>query len=179
MTGPGCKLTAIANSQVGITFLRIGPRFASASVLAACAGARGQSFPAFSRFTTAFTAARPGSGWSRQARLRAFKSQNGNCFYCQLPMLPTAQEGPRALLCTAEHLLARCDGGRNSPKNIVAACRHCNSKRHARSKALPPELFKDYVQRRMAAGRWHHADVRKVAHDVAARRHLSDHQSLR
>lgn len=115
----------------------------------------------------------------KQARLRAFKSQNGNCIYCRLPMLLTAQEGPVALLCTAEHLHARCDGGSDSPKNIVAACRHCNSKRHARSNALPPELFKDYVQRRMAAGRWHPEDVRRVAHDVAARRHLSDHQSPR
>ena len=105
----------------------------------------------------------------KQARLRAFRSQNGNCFYCELPMLPAAQEGPSSLLCTAEHLLARCDGGSDSPRNIVAACRHCNSRRHARARPLSAELFKAHVKKRVAAGKWHPAEARRVAQEVAAR----------
>jgi 5-methylcytosine-specific restriction endonuclease McrA len=32
--------------------------------------------------------------------------------------------------CTAEHLVARMDGGRDTRDNIVAACRRCNAARH-------------------------------------------------
>lgn len=35
------------------------------------------------------------------------------------------------LRATAEHLQARSDGGLDHPSNIVAACAHCNHRRHA------------------------------------------------
>ncbi|WP_296280672.1 HNH endonuclease signature motif containing protein [Pseudoxanthomonas sp.] len=58
--------------------------------------------------------------------------------------------------CTAEHLIARQDGGKNTPVNVVAACRLCNLRRHQRPTPAPsPETYKALVQRRMAAGRWH------------------------
>jgi hypothetical protein len=60
----------------------------------------------------------------------------------------------RSLRCTAEHVVARRDGGRIAD-NIVAACSFCNGTRHRRRKAdLTAEQFKALVQRRMAAGRW-------------------------
>lgn len=32
--------------------------------------------------------------------------------------------------CTAEHLVARQDGGKDTAANIVAACAYCNHGRH-------------------------------------------------
>ena len=82
------------------------------------------------------------------ARLRnqAFKLQSGLCYYCHQPMW---QENPesfaqkqgvtlaqaRQLQCTAEHLVPKEDGGGPNQKNIVAACRFCNSRRHKRPNA--------------------------------------------
>jgi 5-methylcytosine-specific restriction endonuclease McrA len=91
--------------------------------------------------------------------------QRGRCYYCDLPMWEDATgKGPRkhikqtsaptALRCTAEHLLPRSEGGRNTPDNIVAACLFCNNQRHRRKLPLSPAAHRDHVQRRMAAGRW-------------------------
>ena len=96
-------------------------------------------------------------------RTLAFSRQYGRCFYCSLPMVVEPQSGPGALRCTAEHLVARCDGGGDSEENIVAACAHCNSLRHRRAVSLASEPFKDLVRRRMAAGRWHSQSVRLAA----------------
>ena len=80
------------------------------------------------------------SKYSKQ-RLAAFKKQGGRCFYCGSPMWTedrnkfarkhniTLKYAAR-FQCTAEHLLARCDGGEDKTNNIVAACRICNSTRH-------------------------------------------------
>ncbi|WP_421866879.1 HNH endonuclease [Marinobacter adhaerens] len=56
--------------------------------------------------------------------------------------------------CTGEHLIAHCEGGTPSQRNIVAACRFCNLKRHARQ--TPPDPFSYFriVQRRLAKGAW-------------------------
>ncbi|WP_409049552.1 HNH endonuclease [Delftia sp. UME58] len=70
---------------------------------------------------------------------------------------------PESLLphvrCTAEHLIAKQEGGPDSEKNIVAACHWCNSKRHAyRSHSAPdPEKYRAEVQRAMARRLWHPA----------------------
>ena len=60
-------------------------------------------------------------------RLIAYQRQSGRCYYCDLPMwlgkLPGKRHRPASLQCTAEHLVARQDGGDNSARNIVAACR--------------------------------------------------------
>ncbi len=99
----------------------------------------------------------------RQQQVRA---QNGLCFYCRQPMwdgdpdLFARRHGLRGsrlhwLQATAEHLLARKDGGPDTAANIVAACRFCNSRRHHGPKPLPPAEYARKVQRRLAAGRWH------------------------
>ena len=99
-------------------------------------------------------------------RNTAFSHQSGRCYYCEVPMWPdnpvefAAKYGmtsgqARSLRCTAEHLVARQDGGSNSRSNIVAACWFCNSHRHRRKIAPPPELYKQRVLRRIRQGRWH------------------------
>jgi 5-methylcytosine-specific restriction endonuclease McrA len=90
---------------------------------------------------------------SSRARERAFSLQNGFCYYCGLPMGPSA-EWPHRLACTAEHLVARSDGGGNGPENIVAAHSFCNRVRHARKHPMSPTKYKQHVQGRVAAGRW-------------------------
>jgi 5-methylcytosine-specific restriction endonuclease McrA len=66
-----------------------------------------------------------------------------------------SQRAARLLQCTAEHLVARKDGGRNCTANIAAACVTCNRRRHQRKKALPPADYQTYVARRLRAGKWH------------------------
>lgn len=90
---------------------------------------------------------------SSRARERAFSQQNGLCYYCGRPMAPSTQ-WPHALACTAEHLVAKCDGGGNGRGNIVAAHAFCNRARHARKRPMSPPKYKQHVQRRVAAGRW-------------------------
>ncbi|WP_416383216.1 HNH endonuclease [Marinobacter sp. F4218] len=60
----------------------------------------------------------------------------------------------RHLQCTGEHLVAHSEGGKASSSNIVAACRFCNVKRHARSTPREPKEFADFVQSRLQKGAW-------------------------
>jgi 5-methylcytosine-specific restriction endonuclease McrA len=55
---------------------------------------------------------------------------------------------------TAEHLIARSDGGSDAPKNIVAACYFCNSSRHKAAKPKRWRDFQAYVSQRVQRGRW-------------------------
>lgn len=98
-------------------------------------------------------------------RQRAFQRQGGRCCYCQVAMwlhdqseLPFAVPSAKAALrlqCTAEHLTARADGGRNSSTNVAAACLHCNRTRHRRRRISSPDEFKRVVLARVASKRWH------------------------
>jgi len=104
-------------------------------------------------------------------RSKALQFQDGRCFYCSVLMWTddcaafTRRHGlpPRLakwLQCTAEHLQARQDGGRDSTGNIAAACRLCNHRRHAQRKlAPPPEKYRALVQRRVSRNRWHDPKV--------------------
>nr|WP_238553221.1 HNH endonuclease signature motif containing protein [Cupriavidus necator] len=65
----------------------------------------------------------------------------------------------RHLQCTAEHVVARVDGGGDSQSNIVAACRYCNTKRHQRKAARDAVHYKQHVERLMGQRRWHAAWV--------------------
>lgn len=100
----------------------------------------------------------------KKLRIQAYKRQNCRCYYCNRLMwegrpdrvirdnaIPASEVEKRR--CTAEHLHARQDGGKNSKRNIVAACRECNHGRHAgRSGAAPePEVYKREVRSRMGA----------------------------
>lgn len=101
----------------------------------------------------------------RRLRAQAFQAQHGLCCYCRLPMwlaspAEVAHPGLRPstlapLRATAEHLVARQDGGPDCAGNIAAACWLCNTRRHKRATPLCPELYRELVRRRMARGKWH------------------------
>ena len=76
----------------------------------------------------------------RKYRDQAYVRQGGCCCYCQRQMLAASLKGP--LRCTAEHLVARCEGGKNSRENIAAACWECNDNRHRTKRPLSIEKFK-------------------------------------
>ncbi|HSH88348.1 MAG TPA: HNH endonuclease [Ramlibacter sp.] len=86
-------------------------------------------------------------------RTRASQRQEGRCHYCALLML---EGGPpnHPLACTAEHLIARRDGGSNAAANIVAAHRFCNRHRHTPRNPRTPEQHRAFVQMRVSKGRW-------------------------
>lgn len=99
-------------------------------------------------------------------RFVAFNKQAGRCYYCGSPMWNDNPEEfakyhkismsyAARFQCTAEHLLARCDGGNNSPENIVAACLFCNNARHKRKKPPAPVQYKSIIQTRLRKGKWH------------------------
>ena len=103
-------------------------------------------------------------------RARAYFRQKRCCYYCRCPMWLDDFLGfcsrnrlvpglARALRCTAEHVIARQDGGTNHPSNIVAACLRCNAGRHARKLPLPADDFMHHVRRRIEKGKWHSFDV--------------------
>lgn len=102
----------------------------------------------------------------KDRRLRAHAQQDGLCFYCCLPicegdMQPfrrryglTAREA-ESLLSTAEHLVARKDGGTDGNSNVVAACWTCNEGRHQRkNRDLDWLKFRTLVQNRMRQRKW-------------------------
>jgi len=109
----------------------------------------------------------------KKIRARAFKSQEGRCFYCEFPMWladprahPLSAITPagalRRLQCTAEHKLARVDGGSDKSPNIVAACRFCNETRHRRPNPLSSKRFKQFVTSRIRRGKWHPTDFHRL-----------------
>src|SRR5688572_17231577 len=88
----------------------------------------------------------------QRCRTAAFARQGGCCYYCGRPIwiddstefavahhLTRRQVPGRA--CTAEHLIARRDGGPDTCENIVAACRECNQTRHRRKEPPSPACW--------------------------------------
>lgn len=111
----------------------------------------------------------------RKARRRAFHAQQGYCFYCGYPMIESPDNinefarrhnlknrGAGPLVATAEHLQARCEGGKNTTANIVAAHVLCNRRRHRRKSTPTPENYRQMVQRRCARGGWHPPEVLRM-----------------
>lgn len=99
-------------------------------------------------------------------RHSSFIAQSGRCYYCGFPLwesnknsfakthnIPT--KAAHLLQCTAEHLVARQDGGKNQKQNIVAACLACNKRRHSRKRAQNPDSYRTLVQNRVKRGKWH------------------------
>ena len=87
-------------------------------------------------------------------RQSAFQAQKGLCFYCNQPMV-SAKKKKHPNRCTAEHLTAKCCGGRDRASNIVAACHYCNSQRHAGKTTAPkPKVWQQQVQNHVALGEW-------------------------
>lgn len=102
----------------------------------------------------------------QRLRTRAFLAQGGLCFYCGIPMwlhspteLGIKPRTARPLRCTAEHVVPRQDGGRDTQENIVAACLHCNLRRHKRKTPPPADVFRALVHRRLARGKWWPATI--------------------
>ncbi|WP_431693649.1 HNH endonuclease [Rhizobium giardinii] len=56
--------------------------------------------------------------------------------------------------CTAEHLVARSDGGRDTEENIVAACHYCNRTRHRPKRPKDAASYACFVQSKIEKGRW-------------------------
>jgi 5-methylcytosine-specific restriction endonuclease McrA len=107
-------------------------------------------------------------------RNRQMKAQDGLCFYCEQPMwlqdingfcakYELSRDQALSLKCTAEHLIARTDGGPDTDENIVAACHYCNQARHDGAEALAPRAFKHYVLEQLIAGKWHGFQLTKNA----------------
>lgn len=101
------------------------------------------------------------------ARNTAYQAQGGRCYYCDFPMWLTDQAAFAAtrgltlreasrLQATAEHLVAKQNGGRHGA-NVVAACHHCNQTRHRfRPLTAPdPDRFRVRVQSRVKHRHWH------------------------
>ena len=102
----------------------------------------------------------------KRYRRQAFKRQKGSCFYCGMPMwLKNAEvfarnhnislKQTKRFQCTAEHLIARKDGGTDNPENIVAACNFCNSTRHKSPSPLSPIEYGKKVLNRLRCQKWH------------------------
>ena len=100
-----------------------------------------------------------------KSRHNAYKQQQARCIYCERPTWLSNPQAfshqykitlkqARLFQCTAEHLTARQDGGKDDRSNIVAACHFCNQGRHKRKKPLDPVTYKDYVTNRVVKGRW-------------------------
>lgn len=105
---------------------------------------------------------------SKIAKLRdqAFERQGGLCCYCSSPMCSGSLEVfasrlnlslryARRFLCTAEHLCAVQDGGKDTADNIVAACAFCNATRHRSKHPLHPEAYRRHVASKVRQGKWH------------------------
>lgn len=76
-------------------------------------------------------------------RRHACKAQAGLCFYCGRPMGKDI---------TAEHLVARKDGGQDKRGNIVAAHYRCNADRHAKYGGVTPDAYATVLALEKVAG---------------------------
>lgn len=104
----------------------------------------------------------------QKLRHKAFIRQSCRCFYCTLPIWEgdpaefmaryrISLQKAKHLRCTAEHLIARMDGGRDTAKNVAAACLWCNRMRHLKrqDKAPSQQEYKNRVSQLICKGRWH------------------------
>lgn len=100
-----------------------------------------------------------------KSRRAAFLRQGGLCFYCDMPIwldeadvfrakYPLSARQHALRRCTAEHLVAKQDGGDDKHDNIVAACWLCNSRRHKRDHPRSPAEHRRHVLSRMRRGKW-------------------------
>lgn len=102
----------------------------------------------------------------KKNRLKAFNNQSGHCYYCGSNMWLDNEKDFAAkhnitvktaarFKCTAEHLVARCDGGDDRESNIVAACLFCNGGRHHRNNPPVPNKYRELIRQRLDKGKWH------------------------
>lgn len=128
----------------------------------------------------------------RKLRRTAHSLQGGHCYYCHEPvweedpaLFALQNNVPQRLLvhvrCTAEHLQARQDGGRNSRENIVAACAWCNSQRHkGRQRSAPTaKSYALWVQTIVRSGKWHPVVTHRAAMQEKSRTRRLSARELR
>lgn len=95
----------------------------------------------------------------------AARKQAGLCIYCKQPMWDRNPEAfasrygvpldqVQQFRRTAEHLTARCEGGKDRRGNIAAACLRCNSERHRMAEPLPAAHYEAYVHAQLVSGQW-------------------------
>ncbi len=107
----------------------------------------------------------------RKHRNSAFDRQDGKCCYCGFQMWRDSPETfaevhgiklaqARHFQCTAEHLVARQDGGKDGSLNIAAACIRCNRLRHQRKIPPEPMRYQAHVQKRLDKGKWHNLSAK-------------------
>jgi 5-methylcytosine-specific restriction endonuclease McrA len=65
----------------------------------------------------------------RRLRARAFRVQNGLCYWCKQPMILDGDDSD-PFRCSGDHLIPIHNGGQTIAGNVVAACQDCNGKRH-------------------------------------------------
>lgn len=105
-----------------------------------------------------------------KSRTKAFNLQQGRCIYCELPMwtdnpkafatkYKVTYKAAKLFQCTAEHLKAKQDGGKDVSSNIVAACNYCNQKRHQCKSPKDPISYKQHVTKRLGKGKWHFGSI--------------------
>ncbi len=98
-------------------------------------------------------------------RTKAFVQQACRCCYCGAAMWTShaklfaktyglTKRQARQFRCTAEHKIARRDGGPNTPENIAAACLRCNHSRHAGREPMTAGLYRDFVDLQVYKGEW-------------------------
>ena len=107
-------------------------------------------------------------------RFKAAHRQTWRCYYCDMPMWDTdldqfviryrlTRRSALPMKCTAEHLIAQCEGGRDRADNIAAACLTCNKRRHSTKKPKSPHDYRCHVQGRVQKGKWHSGSVSRLA----------------
>lgn len=121
----------------------------------------------------------PSKNRIQSLRHQAYDRQGGRCYYCgvcmwlasptELPGAPEKSSVWLRLRCTAEHLVAQSEGGRDKSDNIAAACALCNHTRHKRKQPLEPLAYQAEVRRRMKRGAWHHRWVHERGLAAGAR----------
>lgn len=68
--------------------------------------------------------------WIRKERRAALYERDGwQCAYCGRGPRDARRMDQAAVILTLDHLTARSHGGDNSPRNLVSACKSCNSSR--------------------------------------------------
>lgn len=108
----------------------------------------------------------PSKNKLKNLRKQATQRQGGRCFYCERPMWDTNPQEfivhygispglAKRFQCTAEHVEARRDGGKDVAPNIVAACLFCNTTRHKAKHPVDAAEHASLVRSRLAKGRWH------------------------
>lgn len=101
----------------------------------------------------------------KKLRDAKFREQNGRCHYCREAMCnePLAafakchgltRKQAKLRRVTLEHVIARCDGGKSTRGNVVAACLRCNQSRHQGRVARSADEHFAYVQHCVALGTW-------------------------